>query len=460
MVAVALRVAVIAAYPPAFWYRGDSGAYLRLGLVSGLELDLYRPLGYVVFLKMFRPVEATAAVAIAQHLLGLAIAVAAYALLRRRGLPEWLCALAALPIAADPLQLALEHYLLAETLMTALIVAAVLALLWQPAPSTPASAVAGVLLAAAWFTKPSALLVAPVLLGYLLLRSAGRRRVAAFGLGVAVPYLSVMMWLDERPSAYGNTATALYGRVASFADCSRPDVAAALTDGERALCPSPAQRGQRPDWYIWVDGAPGHDHRWSTESFPQMRSFAVKVFAAQPVDYLRVVSREVAAHFLPGVDPGPGQACLRRRYLLPESVGRSSPGPRCTPELAESIVTNWRVSATTGDSTALTRGLAAYSRTAWTGAAVATSAVALTLAAALRRRGNGPHSTASLRRDAGLLASSAVVLIAGPVLIGMHDPRYALPALPLGCLAAALALRYLTVPTGARPGGPRCDQAS
>jgi len=45
-------------------------------------------------------------------------------------------------------------------------------------------------------------------------------------------------------------------------------------------------------------------------------------------------------------------------------------------------------------------------------------------------------------RDAGLLVVCSLALIVPPVLVGMYDPRYALPALPLVCVAAGLVIQY------------------
>jgi VIT1/CCC1 family predicted Fe2+/Mn2+ transporter len=41
-----------------------------------------------------------------------------------------------------------------------------------------------------------------------------------------------------------------------------------------------------------------------------------------------------------------------------------------------------------------------------------------------------------------LIAASAILIIL-PVVIGMYEARYALPALPLSCIAGALSLHHL-----------------
>lgn len=285
----ALRAAVTFAYVPAFWYP-DSGAYIRLSQY-GPEPDLWRPVGYVMFLKVLRVTGSMLSVVTVQHLLGLALAVAVYVLLQRRGLPRWLSCLAAVPLLFDSLVLTIEQFVLVETLFTALLVAGVLALLWERTPTMWACAAGGGLLAMAWFTKPLALPVFPVLLVYLLLGRVGWRGITAFAAAFVLPYLAVIAWVDGRPSTYGSNSAATYARVAGFADCERLEV----TPAERALCPGPDQRFDRPDLYIWAANAPAYTHRHTTDLYPQMRTFTVKVLVTQPGDYLRVVGKEIAA---------------------------------------------------------------------------------------------------------------------------------------------------------------------
>lgn len=455
----ALRWAAVAAYRPALWYHADSEAYIGLSQ-HGLPLDQYRPVGYVLLLKLFRPTGTLEAVVVSQHLLGLAVAVAVYLLLQRRGVSRWLSCLAAAPLIFDSLQVTMEHLVLSETVLTALLAAAVVTLLWPPAPGIVACAASGLLLALAWITKPLALPATAVLLAYLLMRGAGRRRLAAFALAFFLPVLAIRVWVDDRPSPYGSNSTALYGRAASVADCAQPALAAVLTPAERELCPAPDQRGQRPDWYIWVEGAPGYPHRLGTDAYPTMRSFATKVVATQPVAYLSTVGKEVAAHFVPAVALGPGYACLRERYSLPATARDPRPlGLHCHPELAQAGFgprpAHW---ATNPPSTALSRALADYSEAARTSKIVFAAAIGLALAALVRQRGvrprgerpRGERPRAERPRggrrnvcDAGMLAAVTAALIIPPVLIGMHEPRYAVPAQPIAALAAALALHSL-----------------
>src|SRR5258708_17449191 len=81
-----------------------------------------------------------------QHLLGLAMAVALYAVLVRRGIARWLAAIAVAPVLLDAYQLQMEQMIMADTWFEAIVVAGLVVLLWRPALSTAAAAAAGLIL--------------------------------------------------------------------------------------------------------------------------------------------------------------------------------------------------------------------------------------------------------------------------------------------------------------------------
>ena len=102
-----LRVLAGTAYRPALLYI-DSYRYL-----GNLQLDPAQnsqPIGYIALL--LRPVLSVgnlAVVAGVQHILGLAMGVAIYALLVRLGVRRWIAVLAAVPILLDAYQLQIEQ---------------------------------------------------------------------------------------------------------------------------------------------------------------------------------------------------------------------------------------------------------------------------------------------------------------------------------------------------------------
>src|SRR5262249_27401213 len=157
-----LRLAIMEAYHPAFWYDGDSGSYLG---ASSRPLAPTAQLanGYVIFLKLLKFTHLTTSITYVQHLLGLGIAIGVYPVLQRRGVPRWVACRAVTPLLFDSLVLTIEHHILVETLYTALLGAAVGVLLWRPRPTVRVAVISGVLLAAAWFVKPLALPLVVVL---------------------------------------------------------------------------------------------------------------------------------------------------------------------------------------------------------------------------------------------------------------------------------------------------------
>jgi hypothetical protein len=94
-----------------------------------------RPSGYAVFLDLARilPHPLVAVVAL-QHLMGIAVAVIVYALLRYRDLPGWAAALAAAPVLFDVREIALESYILPDTVFTLVVVSVVALLLTRRTP--------------------------------------------------------------------------------------------------------------------------------------------------------------------------------------------------------------------------------------------------------------------------------------------------------------------------------------
>jgi hypothetical protein len=124
-VGVALRVITWMAYHPALLYI-DSVKYLYHGW-QGSD-----PLGYKVPLKIVLAIGNLGTVTALQHLLGIGMAVALYALLYRRGVSRWLAALAIAPVLLDGYQLQAEATIMPDVLFEGMVVAGVCLLLWKP----------------------------------------------------------------------------------------------------------------------------------------------------------------------------------------------------------------------------------------------------------------------------------------------------------------------------------------
>ena len=121
------------AYQPALIFP-DSERYLQYAsqFTSGhWAPDWLRTSGYSLLLIPAVLTRNLTVVAAVQHLLGLATAVAIYAVLVHFGARRWLAAIATVPVLFDPLQLDIEQYVLTDVSVMFLLVAALVVLVWK-----------------------------------------------------------------------------------------------------------------------------------------------------------------------------------------------------------------------------------------------------------------------------------------------------------------------------------------
>ncbi|MGH3669768.1 MAG: hypothetical protein ACRDSH_03920 [Pseudonocardiaceae bacterium] len=128
----ALRLLAVVAYQPALLYI-DSFSYLDN--VSYLRPDGVRPIGYDLILNVLLFLGGLRGVAIAQHLLGLGMAVLIYQLLVRHGARRWLAALAAAPVLLDAYQVQIEQNIMPDVWFQALLIVIIWVLTWRGLPS-------------------------------------------------------------------------------------------------------------------------------------------------------------------------------------------------------------------------------------------------------------------------------------------------------------------------------------
>src|SRR3984885_7973257 len=81
-----LRLLAILGYPGALWFAGDS--YVYLGAALRPQPNLSKSTGYSFFLKLLLPFHSLTLVTTVQHLMGLAVAVLIYVLLRRNNVSK------------------------------------------------------------------------------------------------------------------------------------------------------------------------------------------------------------------------------------------------------------------------------------------------------------------------------------------------------------------------------------
>jgi hypothetical protein len=305
-----LRVLAQVAYRPALFYI-DTTRYLY-------HADGNDPVGYRVPLRGILLVSNFAAVVAVQHLLGLAMAVAIYAVVLRRGAPRWLAALAAAPVLLDAYQLQMEQTIMPDVWFEALIVAGLALLLWHPRPRPLLIAAAGAVLGvAATVGQYGEILVLPAVI-YVLVAAGGLRRAAA-GAGVmcvafALPilvYCSVSFAVTGHFWLSHSGTTTLYGRMAEAADCATLKLPA----DQRALCPTASQKRLGPDGLLHSPRSPLRPyyarlpHQQASRT---VSSFNMAVLTQQPLNVLRAVGADALRLFALTRDTSPGDTPIQR----------------------------------------------------------------------------------------------------------------------------------------------------
>jgi hypothetical protein len=303
LAAIAMRIVVILGYPPVFWF-SDSYNYLY-DAVTHIP-DEVRPNGYPFFLDLLLPLHSDYAIGLLQAAMGVAVGVAIYALLRRRGLPWWGATLAALPVLFDAYELHLEHMVTADPLFIFLVSIAIVILCWSDRPSILTMAVAGLLIGYATVVRSVGEPLLAVVLVAMLFRRVGWRRLLALAVAGVVPIGLYMVWFNGTYGHYAlseSSGSFLYSRVSSFAQCSKMDNLPALL---AYLC-DPTKLEYRPvaAEYIWADNelkpyrditTPLYDQYGSDPSVrftpvvnAQTGQFARLAIEDQPMAYVRVV---------------------------------------------------------------------------------------------------------------------------------------------------------------------------
>ena len=297
---LALRVLAQTAYRPALLYI-DSVKYLEGSVATA-------PQGYQALIRLLEPAGGLALVAAVQHVFGLAMAVALYAVLLRRGAPRWVATLAAAPVLLDAYQLQLEQTIMPDVLFETMIAAGLVVLLWRPGP-WPLAAGALVLGAAVTVREIGAVLIVPVVVFAALTvrgwrpnwRHRARRGLLAAGCFMlpVLGYLAGTLGVTGHVGMAGNGPSPQYGRAAAAADCAT----LRLPADERALCPSPAQTLALGgiDGLLHSPRSPGHTvpvpPGLTRDEF--LDRFAIAVLRQQPLRVAASVARDSARLLAP-----------------------------------------------------------------------------------------------------------------------------------------------------------------
>ncbi|HEV7932013.1 MAG TPA: hypothetical protein VGP70_06775 [Actinomadura sp.] len=426
-----LRVVTLLGYRPAMWFN-DSFDYLHAAMRP--YPHPIRPSGYSFFLMALRPFHSFALVVTAQHLMGLAMAVMIYALLRQRfSLPGWGAALATVPVLLDAYQIQLEHVVLSDVPFTFLVVSAVTLLLWWTRPSWKVGAAVGLILGFATLTRSVGMPVLAAVLAFMLVRRMPWRVVTAMVTVCAVPLLAYMGWYQSSHGKFTMTESSgifLFARVYKFADCDKikPPVE------EMYLCVLDRHRLPFSQDGIWNRRSPllrNEPERFTPRQNGLAGDFSKRAILAQPDDYLKVMGGDFFRVFRWNRTVFPDWATYAQYEFSPQSAA--------LPE--------WRMS----------RDITAAQEAAHYEQGRARPKIVEPFAGVMRGyqdhvflRGTllgvillvGLAGLAAFWRRIGGAALlpwiTAVGLLLAPAATAEFDYRYVLPTVPLACLAAAM----------------------
>jgi hypothetical protein len=312
VLSVLVRVLAMLAFRPAL-FTPDSFGYLSAGVHP--RPGPWHLAGYPIFLFLLLPFYSLLLVTIVQHLMGIAIALLGYAVLRYWGLPAWGAVLAMCPVLFDSRQVALESFILPDVVYGFLLMLAVVLLLTKGKPGAGRCTVAGLLVAGAALTRGNGAAEMVAVLAVLVIQRVGWRAITAAAVAFAVPVLAYMGWFAATRGDFALTNSDgmfLWSRTMSFANCAVIKPPANL----RPLCPDrqrPHPASPAPAWslssalaapapasYLWApsawwrhDAQPG----FSAANNALARRFALAAIRAQPTGYLRTVASNVLLAF-------------------------------------------------------------------------------------------------------------------------------------------------------------------
>ena len=434
--ALALRAWLTLAYGPAFLGFGDSHEYVTAAAL-GVFRDAQKPAGYPIFLAILHALGARLMLTIlVQHVLGIATGLALFGAVRRTGAPAWLGLAPAAVVFFGGTGVLLEHALLADSLFAFLqalgVYAAVRALsrpraaLGARGGSRDGRCRSG---SRRWASRACCSCPACCSRRRPGTRGAGcsrrRRRRArrrrSSSATRACRRWSTGYWGYERQGAWN-----LYGRVATFVECSRFTPPA----GTRSLCPAgaPSARGSE-SFYQYARASPavarfGGPARANAHANSLLERFSVTAITHEPIAYAEAIVRSLGFYFSPRAGEGYTPASIREALL--EAKGTRS----IQPAIAAYYPHDHGYRAPAGD-TGATRALDAYERhTRIEGPLL----VAMLLAALI----GAPLLRGRVRAAALLFTLTAILSVALAAAGNSYDARYGYPA--FGPLAAGAAL--------------------
>jgi hypothetical protein len=430
--AVAVRAWLVLGYRSAFLGFPDSGGY-AVSAARNIFREPQRPAGYPFFLRLVSHFDHSLSFTIAvQHAMGIATGVLLYKAVRRTSAPPWLGLLPAAIVFFGATGLFLEHSLLADPLfafLQAVAVYAAIRALYDPPLRWPL--LAGLAIGLAFWVKTSALSSAVLVPLVLLCAAPGgvRRRLlgALATAGVAIALILVYVGAQYYFTGYlgyeRQSAWDLYGRVATFVDCSR----FTPPRGTTFLCPrQPLGHRLSQNFYQYSPAEPaagrfGPPWEAPLSANSLLERFSVAAIEHEPVAYAQAIGHGLGRYLFP----------RRGEGYTPHVLLETLTAPSDKPEFQSLVDVFYTDSHGYWGSRAAIRHLSAYERYA----GVQGPLLLLLLIAALA----GPLTLPRrLRWAAALFTFTALCSIVFASAGNGYDARYAYPT--FGPLAAGAAL--------------------
>jgi hypothetical protein len=352
----------------------------------------------------------------------------------------------------DPAQILVEQFVMADLLAMALMVGAFAILLLRSPPAMWQVITAGLMTGASVTVRPTTLALVLLVPLFLLLRRVGWRKAGASLLAGVIPVVGYMSWFAVAHGSFNLTNSNgmfLWSRTMSFANCAviRPpaDLQALCPDAQPGHLAQPdTSRRLPPKRYLW-------NHRtwpWrqqpsgfvpDTAAFTQANNsralrFAIMAIEAQPFSYIGVVAKESAEPFV-----------TTNNVRFPVWLAHARGVGKATDLYAFASVRDYLGS---------TQGMAGDARHFYGTPRLESPYVSLmneyqhfvflpgqVFALIMLTGLAGLILPRRRTAAAALLWVSAAILIVLPIAEHDYTYRYVLPAVPLACIAAAIALR-------------------
>jgi Dolichyl-phosphate-mannose--protein O-mannosyl transferase len=428
---VLLRLTAVLGYRPAMWFN-DSFDYLHAAM-SPYPHPL-RPDGYSFFLLILKPFHSFALVVSIQHLMGVAMGLMIYAVLRRRfRLPGWGATLATVPVLLDSYEIQLEHLVLSDLLFTFLIVSAITLLLWYPQPSVKIGLSVGLILGMAALTRSVGLPVLIAFVLFMLVRRVRWRVIVATVALCALPMAAYAGWFYSWYGKIGLTQSSglfLYARASVFADCNKiPN----LPVEDIPFCKNEPLRYSQS--VLWDQESPLHrvwGPRFGPDQDRRAGDYAKRAILAQPGDYLKTIGIDFLRSFQWNRTVFPDRATFELYNFGTQEKPLPSWNMGHGATASHEAVQYEQGSARTKIVEPFGGILRAYQKYVFLRGSLLGVILLIGLAGMvpLWRKFGG----------AALLPwMTSVGLLLAPAATAEFDYRYVLPTVPLACLAAALA---------------------